>query len=76
MKKTYLWIGILLTVFLLLAGRPVSAAAADDTADAISPVTVTVAFAHSYNGTTNVTGSAFHLQGADAELTLDGGAAF
>ena len=72
---------ILLVVFLavILLGSLtflVSNGAAQENTVTISPSVVTVAFAHSYNGTTNVQGSAFNLNGADAELQLEGGVAF
>ena len=75
MKKRCLWIAVILTGLFLLAGIGISHAA-EATPKEISPSVVTVAFAHSYNGTTNVTGAAFNLKGANAEIDLEGGVAF
>ena len=76
MKKSYLLIAaIILTGIFLLSGIGI-AYAAEKPAEVISPSVVTVAFAHSYNGTTNVQGAAFNLKGANAEIDLEGGVAF
>lgn len=75
MKKRYLFIAAILTGIFLLLGIGISYAEEKPT-KAILPSVVTVAFAHSYNGTTNVQGAAFNLKGADAEIDLKGGTAF
>lgn len=75
MKKQYLWAAIILIGIFLLSGIGI-ANAAEKTPEMISPSVVTVAFAHSYRGTTNVQGAAFNLKGANAEIDFNGGVAF
>ena len=75
MKKRFLWIAVILLGIFLLAGIGVSHAR-ENTPETITPSVVTVAFAHGYNGVTNVQGAAFNLKGADAEIELEGGVAF
>ena len=75
MKTKLFLVAVILLEIFLLSGAGISHAEGN-TPETISPSVVTVAFAHSYNGTTNVQGAAFNLKGADAAIDLDGGVAF